>query len=228
LLHPECNSFKTSRKGYDETLYPLDHAHAGQIRDFSLFNHFVKPMPAGVLVTCVMDCCHSGAVLELPYSFQPTPEGTIRMRQSMDSLSNFAFLYCLSGGSLPFGFENVASNIEAVTGGFIQDFQGAGRDEYMQDGVAVQDMQGGGEEYQPDGYYEVADESDGVDYGGVTDRSADYFGADAGNDRGFGDTGGGGWDGADMGGGMCDNVDAGDTDTDCSCAADILSALLDQ
>lgn len=65
LLDPEWNAFKGSNKEYDETLYPVDHNLAGQIRDFSLFNHFVKPMAAGVTVTCVMDCCHSGSVLDL-------------------------------------------------------------------------------------------------------------------------------------------------------------------
>lgn len=61
LLDPEgFNAFKMQQKKYDETLYPLDHERAGQIRDFSLFHHFVQPMAEGVTVTCVMDCCHSG------------------------------------------------------------------------------------------------------------------------------------------------------------------------
>ena len=65
LLDPDYwNRYKAgkSNKEYDETLYPVDHARAGPIRDFSLFNHFVKPMAASVTVTCVMDCCHSGSV----------------------------------------------------------------------------------------------------------------------------------------------------------------------
>eukprot|EP00536_Pseudo-nitzschia_multiseries_P004412 jgi/Psemu1/188031/e_gw1.73.141.1 len=73
LLDPNYwNRFKAgvSKKEYDETLYPVDHARAGQIRDFNLFHHFVKPMAAGVTVTCVMDCCHSGSVLDLPYSYR--------------------------------------------------------------------------------------------------------------------------------------------------------------
>jgi len=55
--------------GYDETLCPIDYAHAGQIRDDDLLKHLVKPMKQGVLVTCLMDCCHSGTVLDLPYNF---------------------------------------------------------------------------------------------------------------------------------------------------------------
>jgi hypothetical protein len=66
LLNPEeWNIFKSNAKEYDETVYPVDHARSGQIRDFSLFNNFVKPMPAGVTVTCVMDCCVSLVHLEI-------------------------------------------------------------------------------------------------------------------------------------------------------------------
>ena len=137
LLDPDYwNRFKAgkSNKEYDETLYPVDHIKAGQIRDFSLFNHFVKPMAAGVTVTCVMDCCHSGSVLDLPYSYRPTKDGTIRMRQSMDSLTNLAYLYILAGGMLPnLGFESVTENLQNVTGEDIDDLQGIGVEEISSD-----------------------------------------------------------------------------------------------
>lgn len=55
--------------GYDETLIPVDFQSEGQIRDDDLLKRLVKPMKAGVLVTCLMDCCHSGTVLDLPYNF---------------------------------------------------------------------------------------------------------------------------------------------------------------
>jgi hypothetical protein len=60
---------KQTEDGYDETLVPLDYASAGQIRDDDLFKVLVGSMPAGVTVTCVMDCCHSGTVLDLPFQF---------------------------------------------------------------------------------------------------------------------------------------------------------------
>ena len=93
LLMPEQNFLKNKNNDYDQTLIPLDHKRAGQIRDFSLFNHFVKPMAAGVTVTCIMDCCHSGSVLDLPYSFMPTATGEMRsmMSPNMDFLMNLAF-----------------------------------------------------------------------------------------------------------------------------------------
>lgn len=70
--------------GYDETLIPVDFKRAGQIIDDDLFNVLVKPMPKGVLVTCLMDCCHSGTVLDLPYRF--TADG-----DQMHRVSNFDF-----------------------------------------------------------------------------------------------------------------------------------------
>lgn len=60
--------------GYDETLVPLDYQRSGQIRDDDLYKILVKPMPAGVTMTCLMDCCHSGTVLDLPYKFKADGE----------------------------------------------------------------------------------------------------------------------------------------------------------
>jgi len=56
--------------GYDETLIPLDYASAGQIRDDDLLQTLVVPMARGVFATSIMDCCHSGTVLDLPYNFK--------------------------------------------------------------------------------------------------------------------------------------------------------------
>lgn len=55
--------------GKDEALCPVDYQKAGVIRDDDVYDTLVAPMPKGVLLTCVMDCCHSGTILDLPYSF---------------------------------------------------------------------------------------------------------------------------------------------------------------
>lgn len=60
--------------GYDETLVPLDYQQVGFIRDDDLFDILVKPLPEGVMATFLMDCCHSGTVLDLPYKFKPNGE----------------------------------------------------------------------------------------------------------------------------------------------------------
>jgi hypothetical protein len=72
--------------GYDETLVPVDYETAGQIWDDELLRKLVIPMPTGVFVTCVMDCCHSGTVLDLPYTFAGDGRQT-----SMEETENFDF-----------------------------------------------------------------------------------------------------------------------------------------
>lgn len=57
------------KDGFDETIIPADYRSAGQITDDEIFNTLVAPLPAGVRLTAVMDCCHSGTVLDLPYEF---------------------------------------------------------------------------------------------------------------------------------------------------------------
>ncbi|KAI2509756.1 Caspase domain [Fragilaria crotonensis] len=56
--------------GYDETLIPVDYQSAGQMRDDTIFSELVGRMPQGSTLTCLMDCCHSGSVLDLPYTFK--------------------------------------------------------------------------------------------------------------------------------------------------------------
>lgn len=56
--------------GYDEALVPLDFDRSGVILDDDLYEIFVKGLPPGVHVVALMDCCHSGTVLDLPYIFK--------------------------------------------------------------------------------------------------------------------------------------------------------------
>lgn len=46
--------------GYDETLIPVDYKRAGHIVDDEIYDILVRPMSKGVLVTALIDCCHSG------------------------------------------------------------------------------------------------------------------------------------------------------------------------
>jgi len=58
--------------GYDETLIPLDFKSAGQILDDDLYEHLVTKVAEGVTVVVLMDCCHSGTALDLPYEINAT------------------------------------------------------------------------------------------------------------------------------------------------------------
>jgi hypothetical protein len=52
---------------YDETICPTDFKEAGEIVDDELNDMLVKPLLPGVTLHALMDCCHSGTVLDLPY-----------------------------------------------------------------------------------------------------------------------------------------------------------------
>jgi len=56
--------------GYDETICPEDFQRAGMIVDDEIFDAMVAPLPAGVKLTAVMDCCHSGTGLDLPFELR--------------------------------------------------------------------------------------------------------------------------------------------------------------
>lgn len=82
--------------GYDETLIPVDFRSAGQIVDDDILIMLVKPMKAGVNVTVLMDCCHSGTVLDLPYRFA-ADDDQMRLDQGMNMNS---FLGKLDAGNV--------------------------------------------------------------------------------------------------------------------------------
>lgn len=77
---------KDEQDGYDETLIPVDFQTKGMLRDDDLLEYVIKPLKRGVFVTSVMDCCHSGTVLDLPYKFQA--DGS---QESMEEDAGFNF-----------------------------------------------------------------------------------------------------------------------------------------
>jgi len=57
--------------GMDETILPTDFMTAGTIVDDVLHDKLCKNIPAGAKLIAVMDCCHSGTGLDLPYEYDP-------------------------------------------------------------------------------------------------------------------------------------------------------------
>eukprot|EP00929_Paragymnodinium_shiwhaense_P081890 TRINITY_DN4295_c0_g1_i6.p1 TRINITY_DN4295_c0_g1~~TRINITY_DN4295_c0_g1_i6.p1 ORF type:complete len:274 (+),score=45.09 TRINITY_DN4295_c0_g1_i6:45-824(+) len=55
--------------GMNETILPLDFQRAGMITDDEMADIVVRRIPEGVRLTAVMDCCHSGTGLDLPYTW---------------------------------------------------------------------------------------------------------------------------------------------------------------
>lgn len=52
----------------NETLIPVDYQSAGQIVDDEIFEAMIRNLRSGVKITAVMDCCHSGTGLDLPFT----------------------------------------------------------------------------------------------------------------------------------------------------------------
>jgi len=69
--------------GYDETLIPLDFQRAGQILDDDLYKRLVTKMGKGVTVVVLMDSCHSGTALDLPYEINAT-QSKMRLNQGFN------------------------------------------------------------------------------------------------------------------------------------------------
>ena len=53
--------------GYDEALCPLDFETSGVIVDDEVNETLVRPLPRGAKLHAVVDACHSGTILDLPY-----------------------------------------------------------------------------------------------------------------------------------------------------------------
>ncbi|KAF6135481.1 hypothetical protein GIB67_015334 [Kingdonia uniflora] len=53
--------------GFDETLCPLDFETQGMIVDDEINTTIVKPLTHGVKLHAIIDACHSGTVLDLPF-----------------------------------------------------------------------------------------------------------------------------------------------------------------
>mmetsp|Transcript_233 Transcript_233/g.398 ORF Transcript_233/g.398 Transcript_233/m.398 type:complete len:702 (+) Transcript_233:142-2247(+) len=55
--------------GYNETIIPVDYERKGQITDDILWGSLVYNLPEGARITALMDMCHSGTGLDLPYDY---------------------------------------------------------------------------------------------------------------------------------------------------------------
>ncbi|KEG07460.1 metacaspase [Trypanosoma grayi] len=60
---------KDSEEEYDQCIAPVDYDTAGCIVDDDIFDILVRRLPKGVRFTAVFDCCHSGSMLDLPFTF---------------------------------------------------------------------------------------------------------------------------------------------------------------
>lgn len=84
--------------GYDEALVPLDYEEAGLLMDDDLFDILIEPLAEGVHMVSLMDCCHSGTILDLPYIFKPNQDGSMPESMQLDHSINLDGLLEQFGG----------------------------------------------------------------------------------------------------------------------------------
>merc|ERR1712190_525006 len=53
--------------GMNETILPVDFEHSGMLSDDEIGELVVRHLPEGVRLTVLLDCCHSGTGLNLPF-----------------------------------------------------------------------------------------------------------------------------------------------------------------
>ncbi|KAJ1661102.1 hypothetical protein IWQ61_000038 [Dispira simplex] len=105
--------------GYDETILPVDYKRAGQITDDDLNLWLVRVLPAGVRLTSVFDSCHSGTVLDLPYTYNC--DGSI---QVVTSTHNKDVAMSLLNAGLTFQRGDTLGAVNKLVGGIKKFAQG--------------------------------------------------------------------------------------------------------
>jgi len=63
------SSIDSDVETYDEAIIPSDFRNSGIIRDTLIFKTLLAPMRYGVTVTSLFDCCDTGIMVDLPYSW---------------------------------------------------------------------------------------------------------------------------------------------------------------
>ncbi|KAG5438297.1 hypothetical protein PCANB_002785 [Pneumocystis canis] len=72
--------------GSDEVIYPVDFNYAGYITDDIIHSILVKPLPPGCRLTAIFDCCHSGSIMDLPFTY--STEGKLKEQNLLSDAAN--------------------------------------------------------------------------------------------------------------------------------------------
>jgi Caspase domain len=82
-------------ESYDETVVPCDYQVSGLIRDTLIFKTLLAPMRYGVTVTILIDCCDTGMVVELPYSWSTKSDKRDHLAKVRINLVAGLFSFCI-------------------------------------------------------------------------------------------------------------------------------------
>ncbi|TKA77890.1 hypothetical protein B0A55_03336 [Friedmanniomyces simplex] len=86
--------------GFDDTIVPSDFESQGQIPSGILHRLLVSRLPPPSSLFIVLDCCHSGSALELPYIFRADEDGNVNMLDNVQTGMRLvgAASHLISGG----------------------------------------------------------------------------------------------------------------------------------
>lgn len=124
--------------GLDDSLVPVDFERNGQISSTLLHEHLVTNLASECTLFILLDCCHSGSAVELPFVYRSDAEGQISL---LDNLRKGAQLVgeaqnLLSGG-LRFDKAGEARELLAGATSFFRGLKhmgGEGEEEGLQEG----------------------------------------------------------------------------------------------
>jgi hypothetical protein len=63
--------------GILDTICPVDFKQGGQINSDTLHEHLVSKLPPNSTLFVILDCCHSGSALELPFVYRSDDDGNV-------------------------------------------------------------------------------------------------------------------------------------------------------
>ncbi|KAF2822487.1 peptidase C14 [Ophiobolus disseminans] len=69
--------------GVDDTIVPVDFETRGQVSSTLLHEHLVTRMAPDCTLFIIMDCCHSGSAVELPYVYRSDSDGQISLLDNL-------------------------------------------------------------------------------------------------------------------------------------------------
>ncbi|KAF1350161.1 putative metacaspase [Delphinella strobiligena] len=101
--------------GLLDTICPVDFQTRGQINSDTLHQHLVRGLAPNSTLFVILDCCHSGSALELPYVYRSDDDGNVSLidnvRQGMHLMAEASDL--VSGG---FSFNKLAEAKDLYAG----------------------------------------------------------------------------------------------------------------
>lgn len=82
-----------SGTGLDDTIVPVDFETRGMLDSGTLHRHLVTNLAQGSTLFIVLDCCHSGSAVELPYVYRSDEDGNVNSTFWLFSLYSFPLSY---------------------------------------------------------------------------------------------------------------------------------------